>query len=72
MKLRKAEDGLPKSMLREIESLRCIAPNQYIMGIQEVYLGRTSFNIVYDEYCDQGDLCQYIQRARPFSFQQVL
>ena len=44
--LRKADDGLPKEFLRELESLKRVK-HENIIAIKEVFVGKTNINIVY-------------------------
>ena len=44
--LRKADDGLPKEFLRELESLKRVK-HENIISIIEVFVGKTNINIVY-------------------------
>lgn len=65
VKIRKMEDGLPKELIWEIESQELIAepkenqPN-YVVKIEEVYIGSTNVNIVYSPYCSKGDLQKHL------------
>ena len=59
VKIRKMDEGLPKEFLREIESRECLKKvdrESHVIDIQEVYLGKTTLNIVYSPYCPLGDL----------------
>lgn len=46
VKIRKAEDGLPKEFIRELESLKLIN-DENVIQVREVFVGKTSINIVY-------------------------
>lgn len=47
VKIRKADDGLPKEFLREVEVLKYLShPN--IIKIYEVFVGKTNINVVYE------------------------
>jgi cell cycle related kinase len=65
VKIRKMEDGLPKELIWEIESQELITepkedqPN-YVVKIEEVYIGSTNVNIVYTPYCSKGDLQKHL------------
>jgi cell cycle related kinase len=64
VKLRKVEDGMPKEAIREIESQELIADSEeadrYIVKIREVFVGKTSLNIVYFPFCKKGDLHSFL------------
>ena len=70
VKIRKAEDGVPKEFVREVEALQRFQ-HQNIIMISEVFIGRTNINIVY-EYCD-CDLEQLMnsEMQRPFSLYEI-
>ena len=50
MKVRKPEDGLPKELLREIETIETIkshyATLSGLVDIQEVFVGKTSIQLL--------------------------
>ena len=65
VKIRKVEEGLPKELVREVESIEAIASNydlkeNFIVSIIEVYLGKTSLNIVYQPLCPKLDLQSFL------------
>jgi len=66
VKIRKVEENLPKELIREIETIESLPKEEpglnpsYIVDIEEVFLGKTSLNIVYSPYCSAGDLHQYL------------
>ena len=66
VKIRKPEDGLPKELLREIETIETIkshhAQLKGLVDIQEVFVGKTSINIVYSPYIKNGDLFEFLGR----------
>lgn len=66
VKIRKPEDGLPKELLREIETIETIKSNhknlQHLVDIQEVFVGKTSINIVYTPYINSGDLYEFLSK----------
>ena len=70
VKIRRAEDGIPKEFVREVESLQRFA-HENIITISEVFIGKTNINIVY-EYCD-CDLDQLMNRhmLRPFTLLEI-
>jgi serine/threonine protein kinase len=47
VKIRKADDGLPKEFLREVESLKYVV-HPHVVKIREVFVGKTNINIVYE------------------------
>ena len=49
VKIRKADDGLPKEFLREIESLQLL-DSKHVIKVKEVFVGKTNINIVYPFY----------------------
>lgn len=72
VKVRKPEDGLPKELVREIESVNALKRkfkgdlnSKNIVDIKEVYLGKTSLNIVYTPFCPQLDLQHMMARRMP-------
>ena len=69
VKIRKADDGLPKEFLREVESLRYVS-HENVVEIKEVFVGKTNINIVY-EYMD-ADLEKFIEKlGRPLTIKEV-
>ena len=50
IKIRKAEEGIPKEFVREVEALQRFA-HENIITIFEVFVGKSNINIVY-EFCD--------------------
>ena len=69
VKLRKADDGLPKEFLREVESLRYLS-HEHIVTILEVFVGKTNINIVYEFM--NTDLDKFLDKlARPLSILEV-
>ena len=70
VKIRKADDGLPKEFLREVESLKYVVhPN--VIKIREVFVGKTNINIVYELMeCDLDKVLEKIDR--PLSLDEVL
>ena len=69
VKIRKADDGLPKEFLREVESLKYLE-NDYIIKMKEVFVGKTNINIVY-EYMDTDLEKLALKINRPFTIQEV-
>ncbi len=69
VKIRKADDGLPKEFLREVESLKYVVhPN--VIQIREVFVVKTNFNIVYELMeCDLDKVLGKIDR--PISLNEV-
>jgi len=69
VKIRKADDGLPKEFLREVESLKYVVhPN--VIQIREVFVGKTNINIVYELMdCDLDKVLEKIDR--PLSLNEV-
>jgi serine/threonine protein kinase len=69
VKIRKADDGLPKEFLREVESLKYVShPN--VIKIREVFVGKSNINIVYDFMdSDLDKLTQSMQR--PYTLSEV-
>jgi serine/threonine protein kinase len=69
VKIRKADDGLPKEFLREVESLKYLShPN--VIKIYEVFVGRTNINIVYELM--ELDLEAFINRLnRPLTLLEI-
>ncbi len=69
VKIRKADDGLPKEFLREVESLKYVVhPN--VIQIREVFVGKTNINIVYELM--ECDLDKVIEKTdRPMSLNEV-
>jgi len=69
VKIRKADDGLPKEFLREVESLKYVVhPN--VIQIREVFVGKTNINIVYELMeCDLDKVLEKIDR--PMSLNEV-
>lgn len=53
VKVRKADDGLPKEFLREVESLKYVS-HENVIKIREVFVGKSNINIVYE--CMDTDL----------------
>jgi serine/threonine protein kinase len=70
VKIRKADDGLPKEFLREVESLKYVVhPN--VIKIREVFVGKTNINIVYELMeCDLDKVLEKIDR--PLSLDEVI
>ena len=70
VKIRKAEDGLPKEFVRELESLqRVLHPN--VIQIREVFIGKTNINLVLHPFCET-DLEKVLKNAeQPFSIEDV-
>jgi serine/threonine protein kinase len=70
VKIRKADDGLPKEFLREVESLKYVLhPN--VIKIREVFVGKTNINIVYELMeCDLDKVLEKIDR--PLSLDEVI
>ena len=50
VKIRKAEEGLPKEFVREVESLQRLL-HENIIKVEEVFVGKTNINIVYP-FCE--------------------
>ena len=46
VKIRRAEEGLPKEFVREVESLQRLL-HKNIVKIEEVFVGKSNINIVY-------------------------
>ncbi|CDW72478.1 cyclin-dependent kinase 1-like isoform 2 [Stylonychia lemnae] len=70
IKIRKADEGLPREFLREIESLKQIK-HENVITIKEVYVGKTSINIVYPYM--KYDLSKIINDIeRPFTANEIL
>ena len=46
VKIRKAEEGVPKEFIREVESLQRLLHDN-IIKIDQVFVGKTNINIVY-------------------------
>lgn len=65
VKIRKAEDGIPKEFVREVEALQRFS-HANIITISEVFIGKSNINIVY-EYCD-CDLEQLMNRSMQLPF----
>ena len=60
VKIRKADDGLPKEFLREVESLKYVV-HPHVVKIREVFVGKTNINIVYEIMdCDLDKLLEKI------------
>ena len=70
VKIRKADDGLPKEFLREVESLKYVVhPN--VIKIREVFVGKTNINIVYELMeCDLDKVLEKIDR--PLTLDEVI
>lgn len=69
VKIRKADDGLPKEFLREVESLKYVS-NENVIKIREVFVGRTNINIVYELMeTDLNKLSENI--GRPFTMIEI-
>lgn len=67
--LRKAEDGLPKEFIREIESIKRLKHDN-IIKIKEVFVGKTNINIIYPYM--ETDLDKLMQKMeRPFTNKEV-
>ena len=67
VKIRKVEDSLPKELLREVETIETIKSNGFsnledkgLVDIKEVYVGKTTFNIVSSPYVRDGDLHDFL------------
>ena len=69
VKIRNAEQGLPKEFVREVESLqRVLHPN--VIQIKEIFVGKTNINIVYPFSCT--DLEKLMTKVeRPFSMPEI-
>ena len=70
VKIRRADDGIPKEFVREVETVqRFDHPN--IIKISEVFVGKANINLVY-EYCE-CDLEKLMNEAmvRPFTLRQI-
>ena len=50
VKIRKAEEGLPKEFVREVESLQRLL-HKNIIKIEEIFVGKSNINIVYP-FCE--------------------
>ena len=50
VKIRRAEDGVPKEFVREVEALQRF-DHENILAISEVFIGKSNIMIV-SEYCD--------------------
>ena len=68
VKIRKVEDSLPKELLREVETIETIKSNGFcnledkgLVDIKEVYVGKTTFNIVSSPYVKDGDLHDFLK-----------
>ena len=69
VKIRRADDGLPKEFLREVESLKYVT-SPYVIKIREVFVGKTNINIVYELMeCDLGEVMEKMDR--PMSIKEV-
>lgn len=69
VKMRKADDGLPKEFLREVESLRYVA-HENVVQIREVFVGKTNINIVYEYMA--ADLDKFLEKlVRPLTLKEV-
>ena len=70
IKIRKAEEGIPKEFVREVESLQRF-DHENIIKVHEVFIGKSSINIVY-ELCD-CDLDQLMNQKmdRPFTLTEI-
>ena len=68
VKIRKVEDSLPKELLREVETIETIKSNGFtnleergLVDIKEVYVGKTTFNIVSSPFVKDGDLHEFFK-----------
>ena len=68
VKIRKVENSLPKELLREVETIETIKANSNcnleefgLVDIKEVYVGKTTFNIVSSPYVKDGDLHDFLK-----------
>ena len=70
VKIRKAEEGLPKEFVREIESLQRLL-HENIIKVEEVFIGKTNINIVYP-FCE-CDLDQLLNAkiVKPLAIGQI-
>ena len=70
VKIRKAEEGLPKEFVREIESLQRLL-HENIIKVEEVFIGKTNINIVYP-FCE-CDLDQIMSAkiVKPLTISQI-
>ena len=69
VKIRKADEGLPKEFLREVESLKLIS-NHNVIQIKEIYVGKSNINIIYP--CMRIDLEKLIEGVdRPFTLNEI-
>ena len=69
VKIRKADDGLPKEFLREVESLKHLV-HENIIQVREVFVGKSNINIVYEYMVTDLEKVMN-QMPRPFTIQEV-
>ena len=69
VKIRKADDGLPKEFLREVESLKYLV-HENIIQVREVFVGKSNINIVYEYMVTDLEKVMN-QIPRPFTIQEV-
>ena len=69
------EDGMPKEAIREIESQELFSEDgeaeKYIVRIKEVFVGKTSLNLVYYPFCKFGDLYDFMKRSPCLTYDQA-
>ena len=70
VKIRKAEEGLPKEFVREIETLQRLL-HRNIVRIEKVFIGKSNINIVYPFcVCDLDNLLN-VKMTQPLSMNQI-
>jgi serine/threonine protein kinase len=69
VKIRKADEGLPKEFLREVESLKYVT-HENVIKIKEIFVGKTNINIIYELM--EIDLSRLMENLnRPFTLIEI-